>query len=188
MKRILNRPEIMIQKMVICFIAVSLICLWSTSSFASWSQLFSENGVYDGKDYDIIGIEVFKMDGTSDFEGPGMSNFSPGIWTVERPNSDYVAATNNSGISDFEWLISFTGTPSDSIKIAYLAYTSKGKVFGSYLDYSSGSWSYETISKPKKLTFDRTASAVPIPSTVFLFGAGLLGFVGIRRKCNVSFS
>ncbi|MBU1052217.1 MAG: PEP-CTERM sorting domain-containing protein [Proteobacteria bacterium] len=188
MKKILNRTEIRMQKTVICFISVLLICLWSTSLFASWSQEFNENGVYGGKSYKITGIEVFKINGTSDFEGTGMSNFSPGTWTVERPNSDYVVATNIKGIRDFTWLFSFTGTTEDTLELAYLAYTSTGKVFGSYLNFDSGDWSYPTLSNLDELTFNRTTSAVPIPSTVFLFGAGLLGFVGILRNFNVTSS
>ncbi|MFH2047169.1 MAG: hypothetical protein ABIK92_18730 [Pseudomonadota bacterium] len=189
MKKRLNRTEIRMQKMSICFIAVLLICLWSTSSFASWSQGFSENGIYDGSTHNITGVEVFKIGGTSDLENPGMSNFSVGAWTVDMPNTNYVKAINaTAGISNFSWLFSFTGTSSDSLHLAYLAYTDTGKVFGSYLDFNSGSWSYPAIIDFDVADYDslRTGSAVPIPPTVFLLGAGLLSLVGIRRKFNVT--
>ena len=74
--------------------AILIICLWATASFASWSVVFNENGVYGGVTYNITKIEVFKLAGTSGLESPGMSNFTAGSWTVKMPNANYVVATN----------------------------------------------------------------------------------------------
>ncbi|MBA3037597.1 MAG: hypothetical protein FP814_14030 [Desulfobacterium sp.] len=183
----LQTTEIRKQKIAICLMVVFLLtCLCATASFASWSQGFSENGIYDSQTYRITGIEVFKLGGTSSLESPGMSNFSAGTtWTVDMPNSNYVLATNSTPISNFSWLFSFTGTSSDSLHLAYLAYASTGEVFGSYLDFNSGSWSIPTISdlNTNDEAFNRsTPSAVPIPPSVFMLGTGLLCLVGLRRK------
>lgn len=168
--------------------AILIVCLWITISFASWSQEFSEDGKYNGKTYSITKIEVFNLDGTSDFENPGMSDFSSGLWTVTMPNVDYTLATNTSGESSFDWLLSFTGTSSDSLHLAYLVYTSTGQVFGTYLDYNysvgASKWKTTTI---KNLDVDdpiynRSASTVPLPPAVYLFSGGLLGLAFLRKK------
>ena len=194
MRAILQTAKISRKKIVICLMAVLCIFLWAGASFASWSQTFSEDGVYDGKTYNITKIEVFKLDGTSGLENPGMSNFTGSSWTVAMPNTNYVVATNTKGggTSNFNWLFSFTGVSSDSLHLAYLAYTSNGKVFGQYIDYNYGStsnWSFPMISNTA-LTLDqinnpaynRNSSAVPLPPAVFLFGTGLLSLVGLRKK------
>ena len=103
------------------------------------------------------------------------------------PNANYVVATNTTaGISNFNWLFSFTGTSTDSIHLAYLAYTSTGQVFGSYLNFNYGgtsNWSFPEIQNLNPLAYNRTgASSVPIPPAALLFGTGLVGLVGLRKK------
>ena len=175
------------KKIVICLMAVLLTCLWVGASFASWSQQINENGLYNNNTYNITRIEVFRLDGSSSLENPGMSNFTAGSWTVLMPNANYVVATNTTaGISNFNWLFSFTGTSTDSIHLAYLAHTSSGQVFGSYLNFNYGgtsNWSFPEIQNLNPLAYNRTgASSVPIPPAALLFGTGLIGLVGLRKK------
>jgi hypothetical protein len=193
MEGILYMTEIMKRKMMICSMAILIVCLWATASLASWSQWITENGIYGATTYNITKFEVFKLAGTSGLENPGMSNFTAGSWTVDMPNSNYVVATNTkTDISNVTWLFSFTGTSSDSLHLAYLAYTSTGQVFGSYLDFNYGgtsNWSFPMISNsPLELSqfdntvYNRNASSVPLPPAVFLFGGGLFGLVALRKK------
>jgi hypothetical protein len=186
MEGILYMIETTKKKIIICFMAVLIICLWATASFASWSTGFGENGVYGGTTYSITKVEVFMLDGTSGLEGPGMSNFTAGTWTVNMPNANYVVATN-AGISNFNWLFSFLGTTTDSLHLAYLVYTSTGEVFGSYIDYNYGgtpNWSIPEILNvnPNDPIYNRTNSSVPIPPAVFLFSGGLFSLVALRKK------
>ena len=98
------------KKMIICFVAVLFVFFSATASFASWSQGFSENGVYGTTTYNITKIEVFKLSGNRNFESPGAGAFSAGSWTVQMPNTDYVLATNAAtNTSNFNWLLYFTG-------------------------------------------------------------------------------
>jgi hypothetical protein len=192
MEGILYMIETMKKRMIICSIAILIVCLWATASFASWSQWIYENGVYGATTYSITKIEVFRLDGTSGLENPGMSNFTAGSWTVQMPNTNYVVATNaEAGISNFNWLFSFTGTSSDSLHLAYLAYTNTGEVFGSYLDrnYGSSNWTFPMISTTAltstqfdNTVYNRNASSVPLPPAVFLFGGGLFGLAALRKK------
>jgi hypothetical protein len=175
------------KKMVICLMAVLFTCLWAGTSFASWSQWINENGIYNGTTYQITKIEVFKLDGTSGLENPGMSNFTAGTWTVQMPNANYVVATNP-GVSNFDWLFSFTGNSSSSVHLAYLAYTSTNQVFGSYLNFNyagTSNWSFPEIQNFNPATYNsyrRDASSVPIPPAVLLFGTGLISLAGLRKK------
>lgn len=178
--------------MVIFLMTVLFTCLWAGVSFASWSQGFSENGLYDGTTYSITKIEVFKLSGNRDFESPGMGNFSAGSWTVQMPNANYVLSTNTStNTSNFSWLLYFTkGQGGSKLDLAYLAYTSDGQVFGTYLNRSNNNaWTYPvisntalTVSQINDPRFDRTGAAVPIPPAVFLFSGGLLSLVALRKK------
>ena len=144
-----------------------------------------ENGLYNNT-YNITRIEVFRLDGSSSLENPGMSNFTAGSWTVLMPNANCVVATNTTaGISNFNWLFSFTGTSTDSVHLAYLAYTSTGQVFGTNLNFSGTSgWSYPEIPNVdvNNPVYNRAPSSVPIPPAALLFGTSLLSLVGLRKK------
>jgi len=179
------------KKMIVCSVAILFVCFSATASFASWSQGFSENGLYNGTTYSITKIEVFKLSGNRDLADPGAGNFSPGSWTVQKPNTDYVLATNTAtNTSNFNWLFYFTGNQNGSkLELAYLAYTTTGSVFGSYLNLNKNTWTNPMISNTALTAsqindprFNRTGAAVPIPPAVFLFGTGLLGLAGLRKK------
>jgi len=178
------------RNIAVCLVAALFTCLFANASFADWTQSINENGVYDGTTYTINKIEVFKLDGTSSLASPGMSNFTAGTWTAQMPNTNYVVATNvTPGISNFNWLFSFTGDSSGSISLAYLAYASTGQVFGTNLNFNYGGtsgWSFPTIQNlnVNDPAYNRTGSPVPIPPAVYLLSAGLLSLVGLRKKLS----
>ena len=165
---------------------LALFMFTPTIASADWSQEFNENGIYNGTTYSITKIEVFKLAGTSDLASPGMSNFTPGTWTTQMPNSTYAVATNTAGVSNFNWLFTFTGTSSSSISLNYLAYTSTGQVFGTALNFNYGGsgWSTPDITNVDVNNPVYNRSPVPIPPTVFLFGAGLLGVTVLRKRIH----
>jgi hypothetical protein len=181
------------KKVIICTVAILFVSFSAAASFASWSQGFSEAGLYDGTAYNITKIEVFKLSGNRNFESPGAAGFSAGSWTVQKPNTDYILATNAAtNTTSFNWILYFTGNTNGSkLELAYLAYTSSGQVFGTYLNRSNknNTWTYPMISNtPLTLSqindsrFDRTGAAVPIPPAVFLFSGGLFGLMALRKK------
>jgi hypothetical protein len=178
----------------ICLVAVLFTCLWATASFANFSQAFSENGIYEGTQTSITKIEIFDLSTSNrDFASPvPAGNFSAGSWTVQLPNTDMVLATNATpgGTNSFNWTLYFTGQANGAVvNVAYLAYTSTGKVYGTNINLNGGSWTYPTISDmPLTLSqinnpsYNRTGAPVPIPPTVFLFGGGLVSLVALRKK------
>jgi len=184
MEGVLSITEILRKKAIVCSMAILIVFLWVAISSASCPTGFGENGIYDGVTYNIVKIEVFDLGGTSDFEAPGMYNFTAGTWTVQMPNTKYVLATNATPISNFNWFFSFTGTSADTGHLAYLAHASTGEIFGTYIDYSGSSWTVPAIAgfDPNDPAYDRTASSVPLPPAVFLFSGGLLSLVALRKK------
>jgi hypothetical protein len=183
-----------VNKMIVCFMAVIFVCFSAAASLASWSQGFSENGLRDGITYSITKIEVFKLSGNRNFESPGAGSFSTGSWTVQMPNSNYVLATNAAtNTTNFNWLLYFTGNRNGSkLDLAYLAYTSSGQVFGTYLNRANNAWTYPvisntalTLSQINDPRFNRTGTAVPIPPAVFLFSGGLFGLMALRKRITI---
>lgn len=127
-----------------------------------------------------------------------------GTLTIKWTDTDF---TNAAGISAFESLIGGTtdGTVSfqaylDSSNTAFGMATQLSDL-GPFTNkaFSDGSIWSGMFSEPYSLTlvaiithdaggdvtsFDAKLSAVPIPTTLFLFGSGLFGLIGIRRKVH----
>lgn len=176
--------------MIFCSIAILVVCLWATASFADFSRNFSENGVYDGTQYSIVKIEIFNLSTSNrDFVPPGAGNFSAGIWSVQMPNDNWVLATDATpgGTQSFSWTDYFDKNSFGAkVNLAYLAYTSTGEVYGTYIDLNRGNWAYTTITNldindPR---FDRSGVVTPVPPTVFLLGAGLIGVAVLRKRVH----
>jgi hypothetical protein len=190
MKIILNITKIMEKKITICSMAILVVCLWATASFAAFSRGFSEDGIYNGTQYGIVKIEIFNLStSTRNFASPGAGNFSTGSWTVQMPNPSWVLATNATpgGTNSFDWTLFFAGNSNKAVvNLAYLAYTSTGEVYGTYINFNKGSWSYTIIANPdiNDPRFNRTGAPVPVPPTVFLLGAGLIGMAVMRKRVH----
>jgi hypothetical protein len=191
MKRVLNKTKTMEKKITICSIAILVVCFWATASFAAFSRGFSENGIYGGTQYGITKIEIFNLDTSNrDFASPGAGNFSAGSWTVQMPNTDWLLVTNATpgGTNSFDWTLYLRGNSNGAkLNLAYLAYTTTGDVYGTYINLNKGSWAYPTITNlnVNDPRFDRTGAPVPIPPAVFLFGGGLVGLMALRKKIIV---
>lgn len=187
METILIISEETKKKMLIYVMALTAICLWASVSFADFSKTLHENGEYNGAVYNITKVEIFNLDGSNrDFSNPGIGNFSAGSWTVQMPNADWILATNTmTGTSAFYFTLFFTKNDSGSkLDLAYLAYTSTGEVFGTYLKRNSNSWSFPVITNLNinDPAFNRTGAPVPLPPAVYLFSGGLLGLAFLRKK------
>jgi hypothetical protein len=190
MKSVLNITKATEKKLTVCSIAILVVCLWATASFAAFSRGFSEDGTYNGTQYNIVKIEIFNLSASNrDFASPGAGGFSAGTWTVQMYNIDWVLATNATpgGTSSFSWTDYFAGAQNGAVlELAYLAYTSTGEVYGTYINFKNGKWTYSTIS-PLDINdprFNRTGAPTPVPPTVFLLGAGLIGMAVLRKRVH----
>jgi hypothetical protein len=140
-----------------------------------------------------------------DYSGTGVT--ASGTFTADSISSGVYLITGISGVRNNQNITSFvTGgstpfqykdTLIDNVLImpnnpAFLSNTnSSGFDFGTisgdeFNPYYSGGkyyeWKIDGGPSIELTTFNVTASSVPIPPTVYLLGAGLLGLVGLRRK------
>jgi hypothetical protein len=74
----------------------------------------------------------------------------------------------------------------DLFRYALIDFVSLGQAFGGSTGVGGASLSF--LQDTDNLTFDGdiSASAVPVPAAIWLFGTALLGFVGMSRKTKVS--
>jgi len=187
MEGVLSISKTMKKRLLISLIALTVICIWASVSLAAFTTDLYENGDYNGTIYNITKIEIFNLDDSNrDFNSPGMGGFSTGSWTVQMPNPDWVLATNTAtGTSGFYFTLFFTGNSSGSkLNLAYLAYTSTGEVFGTYLRKNGSNWNFPVITNlnVNDPAFNRTGAPVPLPPALYLFSGGLLGLALLRKK------
>lgn len=163
----------------------------ANTSFADFSHVFSEDGIYNDTQYNIIKVEFFDLGGNKNYAIPGASDFSAGIWTVQMPSANYVVATDSTpgGTSSFDWTLWFTGSEKNAkLDLAYLAFTDTGEIYGTYIKLNKGTWTYPVISPfdPNDPRFvalrGGTVPVVPIPPSASLLGGGLIGLAALRRK------
>jgi hypothetical protein len=57
-----------------------------------------------------------------------------------------------------------------------------GLLTGNGFDATGATWTFSSNSAGTSYSMTVTASAVPVPAAVWLFGSGLLGLIGIARK------
>ena len=143
-----------------------------------------------GRDNPFNKIEIFIPDLPENagitFSGGGVSDFSNPQWNANKINPGYIVATGPTITGSLFWDVLFTGTQPLNFSFDYLVYDSRnnrvayavrmtivnGVITSTYLD-------------PKNLpNYDRTPAGVPIPPTVFLFGAGLIGMAVLRKRVH----
>ena len=85
------------------------------------------------------------------------------------------------GTVDFNFMNGFTPTKGD--EFTFLNFGSKSGDFSSIIVPGFSSAAYTEIVGPNSLTLEfNQAAPVPIPAAVWIFGSGLIGLIGIRRR------
>jgi len=87
-----------------------------------------------------------------------------------------------SGTADATYAFSMTGQTTQNISTPQAAY-------GLYSNLAAGTYTFGITSPNRRIAeYDISVSAVPLPAALPLYGAGIavLGFMGWRRKRNVS--
>jgi len=155
----------------------TLIPLGEAFEIGSWSQRFEETGVGT---YDTL--EFFMMSAASDFEAPGVTNFSASGWTGHLINPDYALASGPDVTwSQFDLL--FTSAIDTPLVFNFLAWD--GGVFGTLREHvqatwNGSSWSFDTITTTDPKDYNR--AAVPLPGALLLLGVGLARLAAYTRR------
>jgi hypothetical protein len=161
---------------------------------ADWGFSMGDDGYKPGTTthYDNIKkIEFFipnvQQNAGITWSGQGVTNLSASGWTATKINPTYVLATGPS-VGSLYWNLLFSGNAPSEFRLDYLVYTgNKNKpvyavsmtIVNGVPNFSQGSgW---VALDPKHLP-DYNRNPVPLPPTVWLLGAGLVGAFVFRKK------
>ena len=109
---------------------------------------------------------------------------------TQKINPTYVPATCTAIRGSLFWDVLFTGTPPAEFTLDYLVYKNTNSAQPAYgirmtikngvPDFTNG-W---TILDLKNLPNYNRTPAVPVPPTIFLLGAGLIGIAVLRKRVH----
>lgn len=162
---------------------------------ADWGFRMGDDGYIPGRgDVKFSKIEFFIPDVSQNagitWSGGGVDNFSNARWTSDKINPTYVLAVGPRITESLYWDFLFTGTPPADFRLDYLVYRntdSRNPAFGISMTIRNGipnftSTGWTSLDIRNLPAYNRASAAVPVPPTVFLLGAGLIGVVMLRKK------
>jgi hypothetical protein len=188
------------------------LCMFLTIAFmpaaasADWGFRMGEDGnTPTGGHVNFRKIEFFIPDVPQNagvtWSGSGVSNFSSAYrpdpspsWNdnTQKINPTYVLATGNPVRGTLFWDFLFTGQAPTDFRLDYLVFrniNSTNPVYGISMmirngvpNFTSSGWT--TLNLSYLPNYNRTSAAVPVPPTVFLLGAGLIGVVVLRKRIH----
>jgi hypothetical protein len=193
-------------------ILTAALCMFLTLAFmpsivsADWGFRLGEDGYNPaGGHVNFRKIEFFIPDvlqnaGIS-WSGIGVSNFSstdrrdPSLsWNdnTQKINPTYVLATGNAVRGTLFWDFLFTGQAPADFRLDYLVYNntnSQAPTYGISMTINSGvpnfgSGGWITLDRNNLPNYNRSVSAVPVPPSVLLLAAGLIGVVVLRKRIH----
>jgi hypothetical protein len=212
MLRINDKRERATVRSILVMVVAAGFCLISfilvpVNAYADWGFRFGDDGWNPAgtTHYNFSKIEFFIPDLPENagvtWSGNGVSNFSstdssnPSLsWNTgtTKVNPTYVLATGNTVNGTLYWDVLFTGDVPKNFRLDYLVYTNDSTpAFALRLKIKDGQLSTNANSGWTPLilsslsNYDRAPAAVPIPPTLFLMGAGLIGVIVLRKKVNV---
>jgi hypothetical protein len=164
---------------------------------ADWGFRLGEDGYNPaGPHVNFSKIDFFIPDVAQNegvaWSGSGVTNFSNTQWSSDKINSTYVLATGpaiTTGNLLF-WDVLFTGTAPADFRLDYLVYNNgNGPEYGISMLIKNGvpnftSTGWTALNVRDLPNYNRTSAAVPVPPSVFLLGAGLVGVVILRKRIH----
>jgi len=121
------------------------------------------------------------------WSGQGVTNLSSSGWTATTINSTYALATG-SGVGSLLWSLLFSGTAPSEFRLDYLVYTSDSSnpvytismnIVNGVANFTQGT-GWVALESGDTPSYNR--NPVPLPPSVWLLGAGLVGAFAFRKK------
>jgi hypothetical protein len=167
------------------------------TAYATWGFRMGDDGYTPaGVDVNFRKIEFFIPDVPQNsgitWSGSGVSNFSNTQWNSQKINPTYVLATGPAITGSLYWDVLFTGTASTDFRLDYLVYRNTSTTNPAYgvsmsirngvPNFTSNGWT--ALDVRHLPSYNRTPAAVPVPPSVFLLGAGLIGVIALRKRAR----
>jgi hypothetical protein len=168
-----------------------------TIASAEWGFRIDDDGyTQDGIDVNFRKIEFFISDVPQNagitWSGSGVSNFSSTQWNSQEVNPTYVLATGPAIKGSLYWDVLFTGTAPADFRLDYLVYRNTSTTNPAYgvsmsikngvPNFTSSGWTALDVGHLP--VYNRTPAAVPVPPSVFLLSAGLIGVIVLRKRAR----
>jgi hypothetical protein len=157
------------------------------SADASWSQNWYENGYFGtpAKHYNFTKIEGFIVSDPAITEWEGLTPQNPG-WSSQIVNPSY-SVMSGPATRSLNLATIFSGDKYDGFVLDLVVWRNNN-VIGAERITAGSNYSYEEFnvrdSAVLSMLSSYNRSPVPIPSAIWLLGAGLIGFIGVRRKMS----
>jgi hypothetical protein len=158
-----------------------------TAASADWGFGMSANGSTLNGGFSKI--ELFIQNAGETWSGNGASNFSEAQWSATKINPTYVlAASTTKTKGTLSWDTLFTGMKTDSFTLDYLVYKNNNnnynQAYGMRMSTVDGgkTFTYAMLNPGTFSSYNRSPVAAPVPPSVFLLGAGLIGVVVLRKR------
>lgn len=116
---------------------------------------------------------------TSIFTDPHVMLFADSV-----SNINFMTGNNNGGVGNDSWIKTDLSIGSYVLAVSnsFLTVSEAVAGFNPDVTWKTDGWINVTISsKDGVATFDNP-SAIPVPAAVWLFGTGLIGFAGLRKR------
>ena len=150
------------------------------------------------KDYSFDKIQLFipevPQNSGITWSGTGIGNFSStngaaisNTWKVDTATPTYVSASGSAVTGILYWDVLFSGSVPNNFRLDYIIWSNGSPAFGLGLKIKDGvlntnpNGGWKPLKDSEIANYQRVA-AVPVPPTIFLFGAGLIGAVVLRKK------
>jgi hypothetical protein len=171
--------------------------LMPAAASADWGFRMGEDGNNPtGGHVNFRRIEFFIADVPQNagvtWSGSGVNSFSNAQWSSQKINPTYVLATGNAVRGTLFWDFLFTGQAPTDFRLDYLVYNNTNGQVPTYgismtinngvPNFSSGGWI--TLDRNNLPNYNRSMAAVPVPPSIFLLGAGLIGVVVLRKRIH----
>jgi hypothetical protein len=164
---------------------------------AEWGFRMGDDGYSPaGVDVNFRKIEFFIPDVPQNtgitWSGSGVTNFSNTQWNSQKTNPTYVLTTGPAITGSLYWDVLFTGAAPADFRLDYLVYrntSTTNPAYGVSMSIKNGvpnftSTGWTELDVRHLPSYNRTPAAVPVPPSVFLLGAGLIGVIVLRKRAR----
>ncbi len=171
---------------ILAAVILAFVIFMPAHANASWSQTLYENGYYGNPavHYDFTKIEAFIVSDPAKTQWEGLTP-ADSNWTSTIVNPDYAVMTGPAMQGNLYFTTLFSGNNYPGLTWDEVVWKGDEIIGAGQITTGSGfAFTEYTVADGQILSLhaDYNRSPVPVPNPAWLFGTGLIGFIGIRRR------